>query len=113
MATLVGIIVGRQPVIRRIVKPDDDSALDDPRLVKPEETLIKLPLETYDKLSALGLDGLDAWLKQRTDDEFHALDDKLVTDAAVIAAVDAKAIEDAQLAFQAASDAEALLETKP
>lgn len=108
MATLVGIVVGRQPVIRRIVKPDTDAALDDPLLVKPEETLIKLPLDTYNALSADGLAGLDAWLNRRTDDEFHALDAKQVTEAAVIAATDVAAQLKVQVDAQAASDLDAL-----
>lgn len=60
-ATQVGLVYStRQKIVRRVIVPDSDAALDLPGWIGAGETLIRMPLQTYQAMGSPA--DRDAWL---------------------------------------------------
>lgn len=74
MATLVGFVVARNPVIRRVVVPTNDRELDDPKMVDPEERMLKVLASKYETMTPAAMSILEKKLKALLSADYDAMD---------------------------------------
>ena len=74
MATLVGFVIARNPVIRRVIVPTNDRELDDPKMVDAEEQMMKVPAATYESMDAAAMSILEEKLKALLSAGYTSLD---------------------------------------
>ena len=74
MATLVGFVIARNPVIRRVIVPTNDRELDDPKMVDAEERMMKVPAATYESMDAAAMSILEEKLKALLSADYTSLD---------------------------------------
>lgn len=74
MATLVGFVIARNPVIRRVVVPTNDRELDDPKMLDAEEQMMKVPAATYASMDAAAMSILEEKLKAFLSADYTSLD---------------------------------------
>ena len=92
MATLVGFVVARNPVIRRIVVPTNDRELDDPKMVDPEERMLKVSVSKYDTMTPEAMSILEDKLKALLSAGYDALDATVFNAAVDLAVTEAAAL---------------------
>lgn len=92
MATLVGFVVARNPVIRRVVVPTNDRELDDPKMLKAEERMMRVPVATYEAMDATAMSLLEQKLKALLAAGYEQLDAAKFTTEAETAITEAAAL---------------------
>ena len=92
MATLVGFVVARNPVIRRVVVPTNDRELDDPKMVDPEERMLKVLASKYETMTPAAMSILEKKLKALLSAGYDALDATAFNTEVDLAIVEAAAL---------------------
>lgn len=80
MATQVGLVIGRQVVIRQVIVPDFDVQLDDISALSFDDRMVRLPADLYATMTGDTLTQLGAWLSTLSPVQFAAVTDQDVAD---------------------------------